>query len=129
MECSDKRTVKENPAECVLESIEIDHMVNDEKSIELRDLSQADTKQSNCSEDVKNTVVEPSQPIVGVGRKRKGFNMLRFLEGSIAGKEEETWKAIEKRFHQQAPDGTLSRDKFGACIGEIFSSLCDLFPF
>lgn len=117
MECSDKKTAKDNQAECVLESIEIDHMVTDEKTAELRDLNQADSKQSNCSDGMKKTVVETSQPVVGIRRRRKGFNMLRFLEGSIAGKEEEAWKAIEKRFRQQAPDGKLTRDKFGACIG------------
>ncbi|XP_023007323.1 putative respiratory burst oxidase homolog protein H [Cucurbita maxima] len=116
MEFSDENRVKENPAECVLESVEIDHMVADEKRDELRDVKQADSKQSNCSDEVKKTVVEPSQPVVGGGGRRKGFNMLRFLEVPVAGKEEEAWKTIEKRFHHQAPDGKLSRDKFGACI-------------
>lgn len=108
MECSEKNRVKENPAECELERIEIDHMVADERTVELSELNQTDSKK---------TVVEPSQPVVGIRRRRKGFNMLRFLEGSIAGKEEEAWKSIEKRFHHQAPNGRLSRDKFGACIG------------
>ncbi|XP_022943392.1 putative respiratory burst oxidase homolog protein H [Cucurbita moschata] len=117
MEFSDEKKVKENPAECLLESIEIDHMVADEKTSELRDLNQSDWKQSNCNGDMKKTAVETSQSFVGMRRRRKGFNMLRFLEGSIAGKEEEAWKAIEKRFRQLAPDGKLSRDKFGACIG------------
>lgn len=119
MEFSDEKKVKENPAECLLESIEIDHMLADEKTSELRDLNQSDWKQSNCNGDMKKTAVETSQSFVGMRRRRKGFNMLRFLEGSIAGKEEEAWKAIEKRFRQLAPDGKLSRDKFGACIGEF----------
>lgn len=121
MEFSDENRVKENPAECVLESVEIDHMVTDEKRDELRDVKQADSKQSNCSDEVKKTVVEPSQPVVGSGGRRKGFNILRFLEVPVAGKEEEAWKTIEKRFHHQAHDGKLSRDKFGACICEILT--------
>uniref|UniRef100_A0A9I9DXG0 Respiratory burst oxidase homolog protein H n=1 Tax=Cucumis melo TaxID=3656 RepID=A0A9I9DXG0_CUCME len=117
MECADKKPVKENAGECVLESIEIDHMATDEKAAERRDLNQPDSKQSNYSNDVKKTVAETSQPLVGIRRRRKEFSMLRFLDGFKDGKEEEAWKATEKRFRQLAPDGKLSRDKFGACIG------------
>lgn len=119
MECADKKPVKENPGECPLESIEIDHMTTYEKADEQRDLNQGDLKQSNYSYAVKKTVAETSQPVFGIRRRRKPFSMLRFLDGFKDGKEEEAWKATEKCFHQQAPDGKLSRDKFGACIGEV----------
>ncbi|XP_022146260.1 putative respiratory burst oxidase homolog protein H [Momordica charantia] len=114
MEGSDK-TAEENPAECLLESIEIDRMAD--KNVELKDLNgTVELKQSSCGGDVKKTGGDSSQPTVRDKRRRKGFNMLRFLEGSIAGKEEEAWKSIEKRFKQLAPDGKLRKDKFGACI-------------
>lgn len=119
MEGSDK-TAEENPAECLLESIEIDRMAD--KNVELKDLNgTVELKQSSCGGDVKKTGGDSSQPTVRDKRRRKGFNMLRFLEGSIAGKEEEAWKSIEKRFKQLAPDGKLRKDKFGACIGETLS--------
>ncbi|GMH12328.1 hypothetical protein Nepgr_014169 [Nepenthes gracilis] len=61
----------------------------------------------------------PSNPPPRMGRTQsstaRGLRSLRFLDG--AGKETDTWKPVEKRFNQNAVDGRLSRDKFGAVIG------------
>lgn len=48
---------------------------------------------------------------------QRGLKGLRFLDRTVTGKENDAWKSIEKRFAQNAVDGKLSRDKFGACIG------------
>ncbi|KAL3735246.1 hypothetical protein ACJRO7_024387 [Eucalyptus globulus] len=47
----------------------------------------------------------------------RGLMSLRFLDRTITGKEGDAWRSIEKRFHQHATNGQLSRDKFGVCIG------------
>ncbi|XP_028784362.1 putative respiratory burst oxidase homolog protein H isoform X2 [Neltuma alba] len=47
----------------------------------------------------------------------RGLKGLRFLDRTVTGKEQDAWNAIERRFSQNAVDGKLSRDKFGACIG------------
>jgi len=48
----------------------------------------------------------------------RGLKGLRFLDGAV-GKEGDSWKPIEKRFNQNAAQGRLARDKFGAVIGKI----------
>ncbi|KAL3620641.1 hypothetical protein CASFOL_035553 [Castilleja foliolosa] len=47
----------------------------------------------------------------------RGLKSLRFLDRTITGKEEDAWRAIEKRFNHNAVDGKLFKDKFGVCIG------------
>ncbi|GFP80331.1 putative respiratory burst oxidase homolog protein h [Phtheirospermum japonicum] len=47
----------------------------------------------------------------------RGLKSLRFLDRTMTGKEEDAWRAIEKRFNQNAVDGKLFKDKFGVCIG------------
>ncbi|XP_073526452.1 uncharacterized protein [Phyllobates terribilis] len=44
-----------------------------------------------------------------------GLKSLRFLDG--AGKDGDSWKPVQKRFNQNATQGKLPRDKFGAVIG------------
>ncbi|XP_038902140.1 putative respiratory burst oxidase homolog protein H [Benincasa hispida] len=61
----------------------------------------------------ENPVAQPSPPIVGNKTEHKHFNILSFLNGSIA----KSWKEVEKQFHKQAGNGKLFKDKFGACIG------------
>ncbi|XP_059311428.1 putative respiratory burst oxidase homolog protein H isoform X2 [Lycium ferocissimum] len=59
------------------------------------------------------------------GRKRmvriesgaaRGFKSLHFLDTTKC-KEGDAWKSVEKRFHQNAVNGILFRDKFGPSIG------------
>ncbi|XP_060168894.1 putative respiratory burst oxidase homolog protein H [Lycium barbarum] len=59
------------------------------------------------------------------GRKRmvriesgaaRGFKSLHFLDTTKC-KEGDAWKSVEKRFHQNAVNGILFRDKFGSSIG------------
>lgn len=52
----------------------------------------------------------------------RGFKSLHFLD-TKTGKEADAWKSVEKRFHQNAVNEILFRDKFGACIGIFFDQL------
>ncbi|XP_055836285.1 putative respiratory burst oxidase homolog protein H isoform X1 [Solanum dulcamara] len=61
----------------------------------------------------------------GTGRKKmvriesgaaRGFKSLHFLD-KTTGKEADAWKSVEKRFHQNAVNGILFKDKFGPSIG------------
>ncbi|XP_077235605.1 putative respiratory burst oxidase homolog protein H [Tasmannia lanceolata] len=47
----------------------------------------------------------------------RGLKGLRFLDKSSAGKDGDGWNSVEKRFHQFAQDGLLSKENFGCCIG------------
>ncbi|KAG6432880.1 hypothetical protein SASPL_104470 [Salvia splendens] len=58
----------------------------------------------------------PAMERMESGAKR-GLMSLRFLDRAKTGKEEDAWKDIEKRFHNNSVDGMLFKDKFGACIG------------
>ncbi|KAL8208595.1 hypothetical protein R6Q57_008007 [Mikania cordata] len=60
----------------------------------------------------------------------KGLNSLRFLDRTVTGKENDSWRLIERRFNQFAVDGKLPKDKFGICLGmadsnEFAGELCD----
>ncbi|KAG5578600.1 hypothetical protein H5410_058734 [Solanum commersonii] len=61
----------------------------------------------------------------GGGRKKmvriesgaaRGFKSLHFLDNTT-GKEADAWKNVEKRFHLNAVNGILFKDKFGPSIG------------
>ncbi|KAG9129272.1 hypothetical protein Leryth_015661 [Lithospermum erythrorhizon] len=47
----------------------------------------------------------------------KGFDSLRFLDRIKTGKETDAWKAVAKRFDDNAVDGKIPKDKFGVCVG------------
>ncbi|KAF6150563.1 hypothetical protein GIB67_030364 [Kingdonia uniflora] len=47
----------------------------------------------------------------------KGLMSLRFLDRTTTGREGDAWKSVEKRFHQVAVDGKISKENFGRCIG------------
>ncbi|KAI3461481.1 hypothetical protein Pfo_018144 [Paulownia fortunei] len=67
----------------------------------------------------KRNRVQDSTPRMGrmESSVTKGLMSLRFLDRTTTGKEEDAWKAIEKRFNQNVVDGKLFKDKFGVCIG------------
>lgn len=62
----------------------------------------------------QNPALQPSPPIVGNKREHKHFNILSFLNGSIA----KSWEEVEKHFHKQVDHGKLFKENFGGCIGE-----------
>ncbi|KAL7127367.1 hypothetical protein ABFS83_14G248500 [Erythranthe nasuta] len=68
---------------------------------------------------IKRNRVQDSGPKMGrtESTAAKGLMSLRFLDRTRTGKEEDAWKAIEKRFNQNSVDGMLFKDKFGVCIG------------
>lgn len=70
----------------------------------------------------KRSPVQVSAPKIGrtVSGASRGLMSLRFLDRTTTGKEEDAWKAIEKRFNQNVVDGRLFKDKFGVCIGIFF---------
>ncbi|OVA09959.1 Cytochrome b245 [Macleaya cordata] len=47
----------------------------------------------------------------------KGIQSLRFLARTTTGKEDDAWKAVEKRFNELAYEERLYKDNFGRCIG------------
>ncbi|KAF5181590.1 Respiratory burst oxidase-like protein [Thalictrum thalictroides] len=47
----------------------------------------------------------------------KGLMSLRFLDRTMTGKEGDAWRPVEKRFHQYAKNGKISKEDFGRCIG------------
>lgn len=51
----------------------------------------------------------------------RGLKGLRFLDRTVTGKENDAWKSIEKRFLQHAVNGKLSKDKFGTCMGIVYT--------
>ncbi|KAH6814591.1 ferric reductase-like transmembrane component family protein [Perilla frutescens var. frutescens] len=109
----------------VLEKIHIDNMAD----VSLEDGKKLDSSPKSVNEEGsldkrstslrKRKTVQDSVPKMGrmeSGAKR-GLMSLRFLDRAKTGKEEDAWKAIEKRFHHNKVDGRLFKDKFGACIG------------
>ncbi|CAA0823154.1 Putative respiratory burst oxidase homolog protein H [Striga hermonthica] len=84
---------RDESVKCILERIEVDTMAND-----------SDGK----------TGPRIGRLESGVDR---GLRSLRFLDRTTTGKEEDSWRAIEKRFHQLSVEGRLFKDKFGVCIG------------
>ncbi|KAL6577252.1 hypothetical protein OROMI_011528 [Orobanche minor] len=67
----------------------------------------------------KTNRVQDSTPMIGSLESivPRGLKSLRFLDRTVTGKEEDAWRAVEKSFNQNAVDGRLFKDKFGACIG------------
>lgn len=66
---------------------------------------------------------EPSPPVAGNKKEHKHLHLLSFLNGSVAN----SWEKVEEefqgqvKFQGQVECVKLSRDKFGACIGETIS--------
>lgn len=129
--------VGDNSSEWVLQSIEIDQMVdvpidddndndNDDEteSIISKSSNEILLKRSNRSERKRNGV-QGSVPRMGrmASGAARGLKSLRFLDRTITGKETDAWKSIERRFKQHAVDGRLSRDKFATCIGKFIRNM------
>ncbi|XP_051132221.1 putative respiratory burst oxidase homolog protein H [Andrographis paniculata] len=75
----------------------------------------------------KRIRIQDNSPAPKLGRLEsgatRGLMSLRFLDRTRTGKEEDAWKAIEKRFYENAVDGQrLCKDNFGICIGMRDSS-------
>ncbi|KAL1558093.1 NAD(P)H oxidase (H2O2-forming) [Salvia divinorum] len=103
----------------ILENIHIDGMAD----VAMEDGEKPTSSSTSCNERSsslrKRKVVASSGPKMGrmeSGAKR-GLMSLRFLDRAKTGKEEDGWKAIEKRFCLNSVDDRLFKDKFGACIG------------
>ena len=107
----------------VLEKIHIDSMAE----VKMEEDSKKQFS-SSLSFNERSTSLRHRKPIPGSGPviermesgAKKGLMSLRFLDRAKTGKEEDAWKDIEKRFHNNSVDGMLFKEKFGACIG-IFS--------
>ncbi|GAB2234086.1 hypothetical protein Droror1_Dr00003323 [Drosera rotundifolia] len=119
----------EDPGKWILDSAEIDRItdvpINDGASVVERN-HQVDsiafdpgTSTSSSFSRRRNVAVQPV-PVPRMGRMQssaaRGLNGLRFMDGAIC-REGDGWKPIEKRFNQNAVDGRLPKDKFGAVIG------------
>lgn len=107
----------EDSEKWVLERIRIDHMTNVEIEEDNKKSGEASLRQRKM-----NPNPNPGPPRMGrmeSGAKR-GLMGLKFLDRAKTGKEEDAWRAIEKRFQQNAVDGRITKDKFGACIGIYF---------
>lgn len=105
----------------VLEKIHIDSMAN--VPLEDGEIPASSPKESSLEN--RSTSLRKRKPFhdsapkmgrIESGAKR-GLMSLRFLDRAKTGKEEDAWKAIEKRFHHNAVGGRLFKDKFGVCIG------------
>ncbi|XP_011089847.1 putative respiratory burst oxidase homolog protein H [Sesamum indicum] len=101
----------------VLEKIEIDSMVD----VPMGDgqsgsASYLKRKSSSVKKRIPVQVSTPKMGRISSGASR-GLMGLRFLDRTKTGKEEDAWRAIEKRFNQNVVDGRLFKDKFGVCIG------------
>ncbi|OWM68863.1 hypothetical protein CDL15_Pgr025050 [Punica granatum] len=126
---------EDDSAKWILESIEIDHMVdalmhsdNDNATgTTLNQIEQNGFSQKRNAGSNPDAIVAPRKRVgfqnngariewTGSSAK-KGLRSLRFLDRTISGNEVDAWKSAEKRCHQLALDGRLPRDKFGVCIG------------
>lgn len=105
----------------VLEKIHIDSMAN----VPLEDGEKPASSPKESSLEKRSTSLRKRKPFhdsapkmgrIESGAKR-GLMSLRFLDRAKTGKEEDGWRAIEKRFHHNADGGRLFKDKFGVCIG------------
>ncbi|XP_047979362.1 putative respiratory burst oxidase homolog protein H [Salvia hispanica] len=104
----------------VLEKIHIDSMAE----VKMEEDSKKQFS-SSLSFNERSTSLRHRKPIPGSGPviermesgAKKGLMSLRFLDRAKTGKEEDAWKDIEKRFHNNSVDGMLFKEKFGACIG------------
>lgn len=111
----------------VLEKIHIDSMDNvpTEDGQKMASFPKEGSLERKSSSLRKRKPVHDSAPKMArteSGAKR-GLMSLRFLDRAKTGKEEDAWKAIEKRFHHNAISDRLFKDKFGVCIGIFPSNL------
>lgn len=114
---------REDSVTWVLERIEIDSMgdapIEDEQSSSTPKVVNESYLTTKTSSLKQRNQVQDSTP--KMGRLKSGANRglmsLRFLDRTTTGKEEDAWKAIEKRFHDNEVHGRLFKDKFGVCIG------------
>ncbi|KAK4441132.1 putative respiratory burst oxidaseprotein H [Sesamum alatum] len=109
-----------NSGKWTLEKIEIDNMVDVPMGdgAAANDVNESFLKRKPSS--VKKRIpVQDSTPKMGriSSGATRGLMSLRFLDRTRTGKEEDAWRAIEKRFNQNVVDGRLFKDKFGVCIG------------
>ncbi|KAK2985568.1 hypothetical protein RJ640_025001 [Escallonia rubra] len=102
----------------ILESIEIDQMVD--VPIDSEQPSTAAKTPRVVSFKANSMRKRGGVAFSKMGRLKsgasRGLNSLHFLDKNM-GKEGDAWKAVEKRFNQYALDGTITREKFGVCIG------------
>ncbi|KAL3829155.1 hypothetical protein ACJIZ3_017957 [Penstemon smallii] len=111
---------RENSEKWILERIEVDNMAD----VPIEGGPSGSTASGNylhrkLGSMKKVNRVQDSVPRMNrmeSGAKR-GLMSLRFLDRTTTGKEEDGWRAIEKRFNQHEVDGRLFKDKFGVCIG------------
>ena len=128
---SEKSGGREDDSEkWILENIHIDGMDDVAMEDGKKTTSSSTSFNERSSSLRKRNVVTSSGPKMGrteSGAKR-GLMSLRFLDRAKTGKEEDGWRAIEKRFCVNSVDDRLFKDKFGACIGIFLKSLkIDLF--
>ncbi|XP_057781692.1 putative respiratory burst oxidase homolog protein H [Salvia miltiorrhiza] len=100
----------------VLEKIHIDDMADVQMEDGKKPISSSTSRSSSLRQRKAAASSGPKMGRMESGAKR-GLMSLRFLDRAKTGKEEDAWRAIEKRFHQNSVDGMLFKDKFGACIG------------
>lgn len=119
----------ETSTKWMLETIEIEKMVDvpmddEPQSTVVPKWSSTDQTTMNKSESFARRRNGVQGPITKMQRMTsgatKGLNSLRFLDRTITGKEGDAWKSVEKRFNQHAVDGRISKEKFAACIGNIY---------
>ncbi|XP_004492338.1 putative respiratory burst oxidase homolog protein H isoform X2 [Cicer arietinum] len=106
----------------ILESIEIVPIVDIPQKDEIKVSNNEAFLNSNNNNDSKvrnrnNNINNGSKMLRTESGAARGLKGLRFLDRTVTGKEGDAWRSIEKRFNQNALDGKLSKDKFGACIG------------
>lgn len=109
----------------ILESIEIVPIVDIPQKDEIKVSNNEAFLNSNNNNDSKvrnrnNNINNGSKMLRTESGAARGLKGLRFLDRTVTGKEGDAWRSIEKRFNQNALDGKLSKDKFGACIGTIY---------
>ncbi|KAF7845499.1 putative respiratory burst oxidase-like protein H [Senna tora] len=120
---SENRSHHDDSSRWVLERIEVDPM--EELPLHEPSSSEAETAMNRSnSRGLRNrNVAQGNNYNNNIKMERiqsgaaRGLKGLRFLDRTVTGKENDAWRSIEKRFVQNAVDGKLSRDKFGACIG------------
>lgn len=110
----------EDSEKWILEKIHIDHMTN----VEIEEDNNNNNTKKSGEASLRQRKMNPNPGPPRMGRMesgaKRGLMGLKFLDRAKTGKEEDAWRAIEKRFQQNAVDGRLFKDKFGACIGIFF---------
>ncbi|GAB2286056.1 hypothetical protein Dimus_020480 [Dionaea muscipula] len=111
---------KDESTKWMLDSLEIDDMTDVPINEDQTETTTSSRSSSNPPLIRRNVAVQPV-PIPRMPRRMqstaaRGLNGLRFMDVAT-GKEGDAWKPVEKRFNQNALDGRLPKDKFGAVIG------------